>query len=359
MALPAAWIEPLVYAGIVLAALAVLARIRQLHPELLRQRAAQGVLGFFVLALVQGLLVLHAVVFDPSTAAIAAANYGFAIEIGLLVGGTEMISRYRDDPFAPLVSTPGLFYVLINGGAAALAYYLMVPLKVDLPEPLKTLTAGFGAMAFFRSSVFTARVGKTDIPVGPSLVLQVVLDALDRTYDRQRAVPRSNAVVEIMRSVPFDEVKEALPALSFSLMQNVTEKEVADIKQQVADLSAASMPDETKILTLGLALINVVGEETLRAAVKALGNDAKGFRGVSPQLLMDLAAVDPGLVTTTLPKVCAELPPEIEGHAPPDFTTEHPNLTEESGAVLMLYKLVAHYGEPRVKVAIGVLAAQG
>ena len=52
-----------------------------------------------------------------------AANYGFTVGIGLLVGATELIARYRDKPFEPLLSSAGLFYMLINAGASALAYY--------------------------------------------------------------------------------------------------------------------------------------------------------------------------------------------------------------------------------------------
>lgn len=330
------------------------------RPTLLTQRATYGIVGVFAIAFIQLLLVLHACVFQPSATAVDIANYGYVIEIGLLVGGTEMISRYRDDPFAPLVSTPGIFYVLINGGAAALAYYLMDPLKVSLPEPMKTLLAGVGAMAFFRSGVFTARVGTTDVQVGPNLVLQVMLQALDRAYDRQRAVPRSTAVTEIMRGVAFDQVKEALPTLCFDLMQNVSATEIAAISAQVSELAGAAMSDDAKMLSLGLALINVVGEDTLRAALNALGSDAKGFRSVSSQILLALASIDPKLVSTTLPKVCAELPyaaGQSSGDIP-DFTATDPNLTDESRAVLLLYKLTAYYGEPRVAVAIGILASQ-
>src|SRR5688500_14877995 len=46
------------------------------------------------------------------------ANFGFAVQIGLLVGATELISRYRDEPFAPLLSVAGIFYILFNGAAS-------------------------------------------------------------------------------------------------------------------------------------------------------------------------------------------------------------------------------------------------
>jgi hypothetical protein len=58
------------------------------------------------------------------------ANYGFAAIIGVATGATELLSRYRDRPFAAVTSFPGAAYMLINAGAAVLALYLMIVWKV-------------------------------------------------------------------------------------------------------------------------------------------------------------------------------------------------------------------------------------
>jgi hypothetical protein len=318
------------------------------------QRTTLGMAAFAALLLVQIVLVARI----DSGGSHLTANYGFAVGIGLLVGATEMISRYRDDPLSPVVSSPGALYVLINGGAAALAYYLLLLLEVPLDEPMRTLTAGFAAMTFFRSGLFTIRLGNADVAVGPHLVMQVILHALDRTYDRQRAVPRSEAVSEIMRGLSFDNVKEALPTLCFDLMQNVSDAEVREINTHVAELSASSMAEDAKILSLGLALFNVVGERTLSAAVRALGNNAMGFRRVSQQMLLDLAAIDPEVVVSNLPKLCAALPSSGDApvRQPRPVAQEVPDLNAEGKAVLVLYELVDVYGDQRVAVAIGILA---
>jgi hypothetical protein len=329
-----------------------------------KRRSIYGVLIYLVLLAIQLLLALNAFAFGHKQFE-PAAHYGFAIGIGVLLGATEMMSRYRDDPFAPLVSPTGALYILINGAAAALAYYLMGPLNVSLAEPVKTFTAGLGAMAFFRSGLFTARVGSVDIPVGPNLILQVILKALDRAYDRQRATPRSQAVSEIMRGVVFDNVKSALPTLCLDLMQNVSAEETAALNTQVNELTNATMPNEAKSLSLGLALINIVGEETLRAAVEALVPDVDA--PISGQTLLDFGAIDPELAERALPDICAQLakandapkvvvPGAAKAAPAPDFKIDMPDLSAESRALLSLRKLVAYYGEPRVAVAIGILA---
>ena len=234
-----------------------------------------------VLILTQVILVVSDLTVPDSggmTSPDALANFGFAVLIGLLVGSTELISRYRDEPFAPLISVPGVFYILINGGASALAYYLLRLLAPQIHEPVRTFTAGIAAMTFFRSSLFTVRLAGTDVPVGPNLVLLTVLKALDRAYDRTRAEPRSALIQSIMGNLAFDQIKNALPALCFDLMQNLSTDETTSINTQVTQLSqSTSMSDRSKSLSLGLALLNLVGEKTLRGAVETLGSGAQAF----------------------------------------------------------------------------------
>jgi hypothetical protein len=295
------------------------------------------------------------------TAPDALVNFGFAILIGLLVGATEMISRYRDDPFAPLISMPGALYILINGGASALAYYLLRLLAPDMSEPLRTFTAGIAAMTFFRSSLFTVRLAGADVPVGPNLVLLTVLKALDRAYDRTRAEPRSAVIREIMGQLAFDQVKNALPALCFDLMQNLSSDELSAINTQVTQLSqSTAMSDRSKSLSLGLALLNLVGERTLRAAVTTLGSSARAFRRVDNSLMLKLAGPPPQVVLDTLPGICAALYQSAsrdQASVPTPQFSQHPNLSTDSQVVLLAYQLVNFYGDELVAVASQLVKA--
>ncbi|MDA0160413.1 hypothetical protein OM076_09060 [Solirubrobacter ginsenosidimutans] len=55
---------------------------------------------------------------------------------------------------------------------------------------LQVIVAGLAAAARFRSSLFTTRVGNQDVGVGPSALLDTLLNAVDRAVDRRRAVER-------------------------------------------------------------------------------------------------------------------------------------------------------------------------
>ncbi len=139
-----------------------------------------------------------------------AINHWFAALIGVAVGATEMMARYRDRPFAPMLSLPGIVYIVVNAGAAALAFYLVPKMGLKLDPVMHVLLAGLGAMAFFRSGLFTVRLGDADVAVGPNLILQIMLQALDRSHDRQRAVPRADHTNRIMAGVSFADSRSAI-----------------------------------------------------------------------------------------------------------------------------------------------------
>ena len=201
--------------------------------------------------------------------------------IGGAVGIGEIVSRYRDAPQRALSTAPALLYILINASAAIAALYFANVFGVAAStDPQKTaitrvLLAGFGAMAFFRTSVFTARVGEQDIAIGPVAFLQVVLTATDRAVDRARADDRARAVALAMSGVSFDAAAAALPAFCLALMQNLTADEEKALGEAINSLQSSAMDSETKSKNLGLLLLNVVGDKVLATAVQDLAPQIK------------------------------------------------------------------------------------
>lgn len=239
--------------------------------------------------------------------------------VGGIVGWTELAQRYRDRPTGPLRTWPGNTYILVNIlaslGALALVRHLDLGTGIGLPLPVaQVLIAGAGAMAFFRSAFFTVRLRDTDLPLGPAAILQVILNASDRAYDRERAAQRSQAVARIMHDVSFDRAKQALPAYCLQLMQNVSQEEADQLGEELADLEAAAMGPRSKSYNLGLKLLNLVGEPTLETAVKALGAVIL-MPNEADQRLLDAARDFPPAAGSELLALCRFLDPERDGAA--------------------------------------------
>jgi hypothetical protein len=217
-----------------------------------------------------------------------AADWVAVALIGAAVGIGELVARYRDAPTRAVFTLPASLYVVINLLAALAALALLRALgvafgstagtastggvRLDVPQ---VLGAGFGAMAILRSSVFTARLGDQDVPIGPSSFLQIILDAADRAVDRLRAQARATAVGRIMADVSFAKARTALPTYCFALMQNLPKEDQEQFGRQIAALGAADMADHLKALALGLALMNVVGEDVLLAAITSLADEIR------------------------------------------------------------------------------------
>jgi hypothetical protein len=100
--------------------------------------------------------------------------------LGGVVGASELISRYKDNPWAAIQSWPAIFYIVINSAASAGALGLIHAKSwFRSARWTQILMAGVSAMAFFRTSLFVVRAGDRDVGVGPSGFLQIFLTATD------------------------------------------------------------------------------------------------------------------------------------------------------------------------------------
>ncbi len=203
--------------------------------------------------------------------------------LGVLIGSSELISRYKDDPVSVLKTIPGNVYLALNAAAAAAALALIRlngwSFGVDIADTNKlrwaqVLIAGFGAMVVFRSSLFNVRVGNQDVAVGPNSFLQVALGAADSAVDRQRGARRAKLVSSVMERVLFDQASTALPLLCIRLMQNLSPDQVKQVETQAEEIrNSKNLTARGKALALGLILMNNVGIDVLRAAVSSLGEE--------------------------------------------------------------------------------------
>ncbi|MEQ8813954.1 MAG: hypothetical protein RLO51_00245 [Thalassobaculum sp.] len=239
---------------------------------------------------------------------------------GSMAGGGELVSRYQDSPVSAVRTAPGLLYIAVNAMAAVGALVIAGLLAADQPggrEPgfvLPTkellnlvLVAGFGSLAFFRAKLVTLRVGDSDVGVGPSFVLEIILKAADRAVDRERAEPRAKTISEIMASVSFEEAKIVLPSYCFAVMQNVSVEEQQRVALETDALSNAQMPDRVKALNLGLLLLNIVGEKVLRIAVENLQREFTAVGSMLVAIDKEMSKIDFEKAALNLAPLCAEM----------------------------------------------------
>ena len=203
-------------------------------------------------------------------------DWAAAALLGGVVGASELISRYKDDPVAAIKSWPAIFYIAINSAASAAALGLIHANGwFGASRWTRVLMAGVSAMAFFRTSLFVVRAGDRDVGIGPSGFLQIFLGAADRAVDRQRASVRSDAVARVMKGIDFDKAVKALPPYCVALMQNVSPEDQQLLNRVLEALEKQDGEPGVKSLLLGIELINVVGANVLTTAVDSLGDQIR------------------------------------------------------------------------------------
>ena len=214
-------------------------------------------------------------------------DYAIVAVLGALVGGGELISRYRDAPARALYNVPAFIYIALNVAAslAALGLIRVYDWKFGITAGGAQLRwaqvgmAGTAAMALFRTSLFTVHVGDRDIGVGPSSFLQIFREASDRAVDRLRAKARGEQVSEVMKGIEYKKAAEGLPLYCLALMQNVPDEEQVKLSNSLKLLDSDDIDPAIKVRVLGLNLMNVVGPNVLIAAVDSLREQMKAAGG--------------------------------------------------------------------------------
>jgi len=207
----------------------------------------------------------------------AALMYVVVAVMSGLVGYGELVSRYQDNPGQLIGARATPLYVIVNMAAGIAALGIVQTMHVFKTAENswlnELLLAGFGSVAFFRTSLFTVRIGGNDVGIGPSALLQALLNAADRMVDRGQAEGRAEHVGGIMRDVDFAKARSSLPLFCIILVQNLTADDKKSLGDQINELNdAVGVPDETKAILLGVMIIRVVGPDVLERAVTALGD---------------------------------------------------------------------------------------
>ncbi|MCB8879759.1 hypothetical protein ACELLULO517_05900 [Acidisoma cellulosilytica] len=196
-----------------------------------------------------------------------------------LVGFTEIAQRYQDRPVHLITDSPALLYIYLNIASGIGAYGLVLAFKLfnntAHGEVYQVLFASFGAVTFFRSSFFTARVNGVDVDIGPATLLKGLLTLTDQSINRWQGAARADLAAKLMKDIAFSKAKGSLTALCLTTMQYITKEQQADVATAIQQLEARSKQEEELSILLGAYLIQLVGPEVVKQSVRALGSTIK------------------------------------------------------------------------------------
>jgi hypothetical protein len=294
---------------------------------------------------------------------------------GAAVGASELVARYRDDPWKAVWNGPGLGYVIVNAGASILTFFCLLVIApawlgtdgkslTSQGALLAVLTSTVGSAAILRSALFKLKIDNNDVSIGFAAIVDIFLSATDRAVDRKRAGPRAQAVAGIMTDISFQKAQSALPAYCFALMQNVPGEEQRRFGDQINALARDPMDDRVKASNLGLALMNVVGQRVLEQAVSNLKKfikvDPPFEEGQVAKIAELMGDVDFAKAVALLPTYCAALRADVSSDKLPALTSKLDaigkwNLPEDVKALSLGLELANLFGLAALSLAVGKL----
>lgn len=214
---------------------------------------------------------------------------------GGLVGVTELLSRYRDEPFRTLGRRLGVVYILVNAATSGVVSLMLAHWKDALfpgVDPLaRALLSGFAAMAVLRSKFFTYRTkANEEVSVGFDAVVRIMLTSLDRGVDRAQSSERWQVTYERLSDVADDDMLRRLILrlrINLGSYQSVTQDEVAEFTAASNSLLKADVPPipvGLRAVAAGLAFQAIAGNSNFNAIADGFRKE-EGLPAVAVQTL--------------------------------------------------------------------------
>lgn len=210
------------------------------------------------------------------------AALGAAV-FGALVGLSEILTRYRDEPLRATFNLFGLAYLTLNALISLGAFLLLrrydsqIFPSISNDLLLISVAAGFGAMVIMRSKLFTFNTpdGQT-FAVGPAIVIDTILQTIDQKIDRLRAAERQERVYQQLQNVAaFEPAAQYLEASLLSF-QNLSEEQKAAIHEVITEYRQSHWDDRLKIMAVGFAFLTIAGEENFAQVVENMKRFLQG-----------------------------------------------------------------------------------
>jgi hypothetical protein len=200
-----------------------------------------------------------------------------AAVLGGMIGGAELVARYRDKPAGAVLAPSGLLYVAVNATAAVIAlvatqtagwrFGLPVDAQPVSVSVVQVMAAVLGAAALLRTS-FTLAHDRT-VSIGPIAVLHGLLKIVDAALERKRALGRLSH--DDLAGLSFVRDHAALTELCCHALADFDLAEAQRLGELACDLRLREdLTDADKLDCFGLELNRLVGERALRKAAERL-----------------------------------------------------------------------------------------
>lgn len=257
-----------------------------------------------------------------------------SMSIGAAVGASEIVSRYRDEPYLAVISPPGRSYLLLNAGLSAAAYGLLYRYKESLFPGLVTdnnllmasIIAGLGAMVIMRTKLFNLKTeeGET-FAVGPDAVVSIYLNSVDRQIDRFRSSARQALIYDEMVTITDPVQAPQFLRVFLTAYQNLSDTEKKTLDSDITGvLNRTDIDAQLKLMAIGFGFLNISGDNNFRELISQL----RKYQTFLKEKATRPGAAQPGgqtpITQPPAPSSPPDSPPYFSPDSPPDSPIDSP-----------------------------------
>ncbi|OGW18041.1 MAG: hypothetical protein A3G93_08840 [Nitrospinae bacterium RIFCSPLOWO2_12_FULL_45_22] len=195
--------------------------------------------------------------------------YLITIFLSLMVASAELVTKFKDEPFAILTKNiTAWFYILFNILIASISLYLLTKTgffgNTEYDQIKAAFTAGFGSTILMRSKFFKVRINGKEAAIGPEIIINIFLETLEKMIDRDRALERKNIVEKYMADIDFDKTKDYVVTTIIASLQNASPETTRKLMDDTDKIAISSMGDIEKSFALGYLILDIMGEKFLK-----------------------------------------------------------------------------------------------
>ncbi|MGA1864317.1 MAG: hypothetical protein ACMUHX_04575 [bacterium] len=197
------------------------------------------------------------------------AAWTLTIFLGLLFGVAELLSKFKDEPFNVIKGNATAWgYIILNLIIVSVAFYFLT--KTSLFGKMETdllkaaLTAGLGSSLLMRSKFLKVNISGKEAAVGPEIIVNVLLETLEKKIDRDRAIVRKDLVEELMVDIDFSRAKDYVVTTIIASSQINSEETTKAVMKEAEKIENSPIDDIEKSYALGYLVMDIMGEKFLK-----------------------------------------------------------------------------------------------
>jgi len=185
----------------------------------------------------------------------------------LLFATAELFTRFRDEPFLITRNITSWFYLLINVLISLITLLLIT--RTELFGTSQTdwikagLAAGFGASVLLRSKFMKINVDGREVALGPEIIINIILEALERKIDRDRSIVRKVLAEKCMAEIDFQLARDYVVMTIVGSRQIISDERTKELMDEVRKIDESSLSDADKSISLGYLILDFMGERFL------------------------------------------------------------------------------------------------